>query len=92
MKRPFLLLALVSTSAIASSNYTQDARDLSASALCGATNVTCQQSYTSGAKDGSAAFKRVLAAYKAIRAAEVPPAPPPAPVPAPTPAPVPPHP
>ena len=87
MKRA-LILAFVSTSAIASSNYTQDARDLSASALCGATNVTCQQSYTSGAKDTSAAFKRVLATYKAIRAAEVPPAPPPpAPVPAPAPAP-----
>ncbi|MXE85770.1 hypothetical protein FQ040_25405, partial [Escherichia coli] len=46
-------------------------------------------SYTSGAKDGTAAYKRVLSTYKAIRAAEVPPAPPPAPVPAPTPAPVP---
>lgn len=87
MKRA-LILAFVSTSAIASSNYTQDARDISAAALCGATNVTCQQSYTSGAKDTSAAFKRVLAAYKAIRAAEVPPAPPPSP-PAPPPAPVP---
>lgn len=69
MKRT-LLLAFVSTSAIASSNYTQDARDISAAALCGATNVTCQQSYTSGAKDTSAAYKRVLSTYKAIRAAE----------------------
>jgi len=87
MKRAFLLLATISTSAIASSNYTQDARDLSASALCGATNVTCQQSYISGAKDTSAAYKRVLSTYKAIRAAEVPPAPPPPPVPAPSPPP-----
>jgi len=83
------LLATISTAALASANYTQDARDLSAAALCGASNVTCQQSYISGAKDTSAAFKRVLSTYKAIRAAEVPPAPPPAPVPAPTPAPVP---
>jgi len=88
MKRA-ILLAFVSTPALASTNYTQDARDLSAAALCGATNVTCQQSYISGAKDTSAAYKRVLSTYKAIRAAEVPPAPPPAPVPAPTPAPVP---
>jgi len=86
MKRA-ILLAFVSTPAIASTNYTQDARDLSAAALCGATNVTCQQSYISGAKDGTAAYKRVLSTYKAIRAAEVPPAPAPAPVPAPTPAP-----
>lgn len=88
-----MLFATISTSAIASSNYAQDARDLSASALCGATNVTCQQSYTSGAKDGTAAFKRLYSTYKAIRAAEVPPAPPPpspAPTPAPSPAPVPP--
>ncbi len=47
MKRA-ILLSFVSTSALASTNYTQDARDLSAAALCGATNVTCQQSYISG--------------------------------------------
>ncbi len=82
-----MLFATISTPAIASTNYTQDARDLSAAALCGATNVTCQQSYTSGAKDGTAAFKRLYSTYKAIRAAEVPPAPPPAPVPAPSPPP-----
>ena len=84
-----ILLAFVSTSALASTNHTQDARDLSAAALCGASNSACQQSYISGAKDGTAAYKRVLSTYKAIRAAEVPPAPPPAPVPAPSPPPAP---
>ena len=94
MKRA-ILLAFVSTPALASTNHTQDARDLSAAALCGATNVTCQQSYISGAKT-SAASKRVEATYRAIRQGEVtippivPPPPPPSPVPAPTPAPVPP--
>lgn len=81
------LLTTISTAALASTSYTQDARDLSAAALCGATNTACQQSYTSGAKDGTAAFKRLYSTYKAIRAAEVPPAPPPAPVPAPSPPP-----
>lgn len=70
MKRA-ILLAFVSTPALASTNYTQDARDLSAAALCGATNTACQQSYTSGAKDGTAAFKRLYSTYKAIRAAIV---------------------
>lgn len=89
MKRA-LILAFVSTSAIASSNYTQDARDMSAAALCGATNTSCQTGFKTGATV-TAASKRLEAAYKAIRAAEVPPAPPPpAPVPAPTPAPAPP--
>lgn len=87
MKRALILLTFMSTSALASDNYTQDARALSAAALCGATNVTCQQAYTSGAKDGIAAAKRVLSTYKAIRAAEVPPAPPPPPVPPPSPPP-----
>ena len=89
MKRA-LILAFVSTSAIASSNYTQDARDMSAAALCGATNTSCQTGFKTGATV-TAASKRLEAAYKAIRAAEVSPAPPPpAPVPAPTPAPSPP--
>lgn len=88
MKRA-LILAFVSTSAIASSNYTQDARDMSAAALCGATNTSCQTGFKTGATV-TAASKRLEAAYKAIRAAEVSPAPPPAPVPAPTPAPAPP--
>jgi len=43
MKRA-LILAFVSTSAIASSNYTQDARQLASSALCGESNTACQQS------------------------------------------------
>ena len=73
MKRA-ILLAFVSTPAIASADPVVDSRALSASALCGASNVTCQQSYTSGAKDTSAAFKRLYSTYKAIRAAEVPPA------------------
>lgn len=83
MNRLALLLTFMSTSALASDNYTQDARALSAAALCGATNTTCQQAYISGAKDGTAAYKRVLSTYKAIRAAEAvpPPAPPPAPPP-----------
>lgn len=68
MKRLAILLTTISTPALASD--LQDARALSAAALCGATNVTCQQSYTSGAKDTSAAYKRVLSTYKAIRAAE----------------------
>jgi len=71
MKRD-LILAFVSTSDIASSNYTQDARQLASSALCGESNTACQQSYLTGGKDGTAAFKRVLSAYRAIRAAEVP--------------------
>ena len=90
MKRLAILLTFMSTSALASDNYTQDARALSAAALCGATNVTCQQSYISGAKDTTAAYKRVLSTYKAIRGAEVPPAPPPPPVPPPSPPPAPP--
>lgn len=95
MKRLALLLACVSTSALASTDPVADSRALSAAALCGATNVTCQQSYLTGAKDGTAAYKRVLSTYKAIRAAEVPvppPAPPPPPVPPPSPPPPPPAP
>ena len=93
MKRA-ILLAFVSTAAVASGNYTQDARDIAAAALCGATNVTCQTGYKTGATS-TAASRRVETTYRAIRAAEVPPPPPPAPpapppVPAPTPAPVPP--
>ena len=87
MKRLAILLTFMSTSALASTDPVKDARSLAAAALCGATNVSCQQSYASGAKDASAAFQRVLTAYKAIRAAETPPAPPPAPVPPPSPPP-----
>ena len=87
MNRLALLLTFMSTSALASDNYTQDARALSAAALCGATNTTCQQAYILGAKDGTAAFKRVLVTYKAIRAAEVPTPPPPPPAPPPSPPP-----
>lgn len=87
MNRLAILLTFMSTSALASDNYTQDARALSAAALCGATNVTCQQSYLTGAKDTTAAHKRVLSTYKAIRAAEVPVPPPPPPVPPPAPPP-----
>lgn len=101
MKRALILLATISTTALASDNYTQDARDLSAAALCGATNTSCQTGFKTGATS-TAASKRLETAYRAIRAAEVippiippsspppPPAPPPAPVPAPAPAPVPP--
>ncbi len=91
MKHLALLLATISTPALASADAVKDARALSAAALCGATNTACKESYTSGAKDGSAAYKRVLDTYKAIRAAEVaPPAPVPAPVPPPEPSPPPP--
>lgn len=86
MKCLALLLAFMSTSALASDNYTQDARALSAAALCGATNTTCQQAYISGAKT-SAASRRVEATYRAIRAAEVPTPPPPPPAPPPSPPP-----
>lgn len=80
------LLATISTAALASDNYTQDARDLSAAALCGATNTSCQTGFKTGATS-TAASKRLETAYKAIRAAEVPPPPPPAPVPVPVPPP-----
>ena len=86
MKRA-ILLAFVSTPALASADPVVDSRALSASALCGVTNTTCINAYLSGSKDGTAAYKRVLSTYKAIRAAEVPPAPPPAPVPVPVPPP-----
>lgn len=86
MNRLALLLTFMSTSALASDNYTQDARALSAAALCGATNTTCQQAYISGAKT-SAASKRVETTYRAIRAAEVPTPPPPPPAPPPSPPP-----
>lgn len=82
----FLLIAMASI-ATASTDFTQDARKLSAAALCGATNTTCQQGYLSGATT-SAASRRVEATYKAIRAAEVivpPPPPPPDPIPVPPP-------
>ena len=81
MKRTILFLAGASSLAGASTDPVADSRALSAAALCGATNTTCQQSYTSGAKDGTAAYKRVKATYVAIRAAEVPPPPPPPPPP-----------
>ena len=87
MKRALIFLAGISSLATASTDYTADSRKLSASALCGATNTTCQQAYISGAKDGTAAFKRVLVTYKAIRAAEVPTPPPPPPAPPPSPPP-----
>jgi len=81
----FLLVAMASI-ATASTDFTQDARKLSAAALCGATNTTCQQGYLSGTTT-SAASRRVEATYKAIRAAEVvvPPPPPPDPIPVPPP-------
>lgn len=84
-----MLFATISTPALASADATKDARHLASAALCGATNSTCIAAYLSGSKDGTAAFKRVLSTYKAIRAEEVPPAPPPAPEPTPTPAPAP---
>lgn len=89
MKRALILLATISTTALASGNYTQDARDLSAAALCGATNTSCQTGFKTGATS-TAASKRLETAYRAIRAAEVPPPPPPAPVPVPVPPPPPP--
>lgn len=82
-----LCLATCSQSVLASTDPVADSRKLSAAALCGATNTTCQQAYISGAKDGTAAFKRVLVTYKAIRAAEVPIPPPPPPAPPPSPPP-----
>lgn len=102
--RRFLLFttALIPVAALASDDPLADSRRLSAAALCGATNTTCQQAYITGAKDGTAAFKRLRDTYVAIRAAEqtpaLPPSPPPVPVPpppvppppAPEPAPVPP--
>ena len=68
MNRLGLLLTFMSTSALASDNYTQDSRALSAAALCGATNTTCQQAYISGAKT-SAASRRVEATYRAASTA-----------------------
>ena len=67
MKRA-ILLAFVSTAAVAAGNYTQDARDIAAAALCGATNVTCQTGYKTGATS-TAASRRVETTYRAIRAA-----------------------
>ena len=92
MKRALIFLAGISSLATASTDYTADSRKLSAAALCGATNTTCQQAYISGAKDGTAAFKRVKTTYVAIRAAEVPPVPVPPPAPPPSPPPTPPPP
>lgn len=86
MTRALILLTFVSTAALASTDPVADSRLLSAAALCGATNTTCQQAYISGTKT-SAASRRVEATYRAIRAAEAPTPPPEPPAPPPSPPP-----
>lgn len=68
-----LLLIFTATASFASSDPIADTRRILAGTV---TTKKIQNEYLSGARDGTAAFKGALAAYKAVRAAEAPPAPP----------------
>jgi hypothetical protein len=77
MKRLILgLLAFwLPWAAMASNDPVADVRQIMAGTV---STKSVKQAYLSGARDSTAAFQGALAAYKAIRAAEKPPAPPPA--------------
>lgn len=80
MKR--LILALAALVCIASTDPVADTRQIMAGTV---TTKSTKNAYLSGARDNTTAFKGALSAYKAVRAAEQPPAPMPMPAPPPAP-------
>jgi hypothetical protein len=81
--RAIVLAALLLSTAASAYDPVADTRKIMAGTV---TTTRIKNEYLSGARDGTTAFKGALAAYKAVREAEVaapPPPPPPTPVPCP---------